>query len=74
MKEKTWHLAQVNVAKIIGENIEDPVMAKFVAQLDEINRLAEGSPGFVWRLKDDSNNATNLNPYQDNRIIVNMSV
>jgi hypothetical protein len=69
-----WHLAQINIAKIIGENIEDPVMAKFVAQLDEVNALAEGSAGFVWRLKEESNNATGLNPYNDNRIIVNMSV
>jgi hypothetical protein len=74
MEVKTWHLAQINVAKIVGENMEDPVMSKFVAQLDEINALAESSPGFVWRLKDESNNATNLNPYNDSRIIVNMSV
>jgi hypothetical protein len=74
MKDKTWHLAQLNIAKIIGENINDPVMEKFVAQLDEVNALAEGSPGFVWRLKDESNNATHLRPYQDDRIIVNLSV
>lgn len=74
MNEKGWHLAQINVAKIIGDIITDPVMEKFVAQLEEINSLAEGSPGFVWRLKDDSNNATQLNPYDDQRIIINMSV
>jgi len=74
METTSWHLAQINIARIIGESIEDPVMAKFVAQLDEVNSLAEGSPGFVWRLKTESNNATELNPYNDNRIIVNMSV
>lgn len=74
MHEKGWHLAQINVAKIIGENISDPVMEKFVTQLDEINALAEGSPGFVWRLKDDTNNATKLNPFNDQTIIINMSV
>ncbi len=74
MKDNSWHLAQINVAKIIGENISDPVMQNFVGQLDEINGLAESSPGFVWRLKDESNNATNLNPYNDQRIIVNISV
>jgi hypothetical protein len=74
MTEKAWHLAQINIAKIIGDSIEDPVMEKFVAQLDEVNALAEGSPGFVWRLKDESNNATSLNPYHDNKIIINMSV
>lgn len=74
MKEKVWHLAQINIARMVGESIEDPVMTKFVAQLDEVNSLAEGSPGFVWRLKDEGNNATSFNPYNDNRIIVNLSV
>lgn len=36
--------------------------------------LAETSPGFVWRLKDDANNATSIRIYDDDRIIVNMSV
>ncbi|MDZ7876341.1 MAG: DUF3291 domain-containing protein [Saprospiraceae bacterium] len=48
------HLAQLNIAQMKGENIEDPVMSSFVAQLDEINGLAEASSGFLWRLKDDS--------------------
>ena len=70
----TWHLAQINIGKIVGVNINDPVMKTFVDQLEEINALAEGSKGFVWRLKDEHNNATNINPFGDNRIIVNMSV
>jgi hypothetical protein len=74
MTETKWHLAQINIAKMIGATINDPVMTKFVAQLDEVNALAEGSPGFIWRLKDETNNATNINPYHDDRIIVNMSV
>jgi hypothetical protein len=72
--DNNWNLAQVNIAKMIGTTIDDPIMTKFVAQLDEINSLAESSPGFVWRLKDESNNATNLNPYNDNQIIINLSV
>jgi hypothetical protein len=74
MNTEQWHLAQINIAQMIGNTINDPVMEKFVAQLDEINALAEGSPGFVWRLKDDGNNATAFNPYNDDRIIINMSV
>ena len=67
------HLAQVNVARMRGA-LEDPVMAGFVARLDEINALADGSPGFVWRLQTDAGNATYLRPYADERIIINMSV
>lgn len=58
-----------------GVNIDDPIMIDFVNQIDDINKLAEGSDGFIWRLKDDeSNNATSLNPYEDEQMIVNLSV
>jgi hypothetical protein len=67
------HLSQVNIARMRAP-LEDPLMADFVARLDEINALAERSPGFVWRLKGEANNATYLRPYEDERIIVNMSV
>ncbi|SFW64162.1 protein of unknown function [Sinomicrobium oceani] len=66
-------LAQVNISRIKGP-IDSPVMSDFVANLDRINRLAEGSPGFIWRLKDDGNNATSIKIYDDDFIIVNMSV
>jgi hypothetical protein len=69
-----WNIAQVNVGRIKGITIDDPVMKEFVDQLDEINKLAEGSPGFVWRLKDDGGNATAIRYSEDDRIIVNMSV
>ena len=37
-------------------------------------RAAERMPGFVWRLKDDSGNATSISAYEDPTIILNMSV
>jgi hypothetical protein len=50
-------------------------MAGFVARLDEINALAERSPGFVWRLQTSKGNATYFRPYpEDDRILINMSV
>jgi heme-degrading monooxygenase HmoA len=68
------HLAQVNVARLLAP-IDSPQLAGFVSRLDEINALADRAPGFVWRLKDDlSNNATAVPIYDDDRIIVNMSV
>lgn len=69
----TYHLAQVNIARMLGP-IDSPVMEAFVANLDRINALAEAAPGFVWRLKGDGNDATSLRPYEDDRVIVNMSV
>jgi hypothetical protein len=68
-----FHLAQLNIGRMLGP-IDGPVMAGFAGALDEINALAEASPGFVWRLKTDEGNATALRPYDDPLIIVNMSV
>jgi heme-degrading monooxygenase HmoA len=68
-----FHLAQINIARM-RTPIDDPVMAGFVARLEEINALADRSPGFVWRLQTEAGDATYLRPFDDDRIIVNMSV
>jgi hypothetical protein len=68
-----YYLAQINIAKMLAP-IDSPVMAEFVANLDSINALAEGSNGFIWRLIDEGNNATSIKVYDDDFIIVNMSV
>jgi hypothetical protein len=73
MEPITYHLAQINIARMRAP-LESPVMADFVAQLGEINALADGSPGFVWRLQGEGNDATSLRPFDDDFIIVNMSV
>ena len=57
-----WHLAQVNIGRARGA-ITDPVMQGFVARLEEINALAERTPGFVWRLQTEDGNATAFRPY-----------
>ena len=69
-----WNIAQVNIGRMNGTSIDDPVMSDFVAQLDRINKLAESSKGFVWRLKEDAGNATLIRYNDDARIIINMSV
>lgn len=68
-----WHLAQVNVARF-RKPVGDPANADFMAALDHVNALAEGSPGFVWRLKGEGNNATDIRPYDDPLMAINMSV
>lgn len=69
-----YQLAEINVAEMIGVNIDDPIMKEFVDNLDAVNQLAEESEGFVWRLKDESNNAASFNPYNNEQIIINISV
>ena len=68
-----FQLAQVNIARMLAP-MDSPIMADFVANLDPINALAEKSEGFVWRLKDESNNATSIKIFDDDYLIVNMSV
>lgn len=68
-----YHLAQINIG-ILTAPLDTPQLADFVNALDEINALADGTPGFIWRLKGAGNSATDLRPYPDDRILINMSV
>ncbi len=70
---KQYHIAQVNIGKILGP-MDGPVMHEFFINLEPINQLAEQSDGFVWRLKDDQDNATNIKVFEDDKILINMSV
>ena len=65
------HLAELNIGKFRFPTW-DARMAGFMDNLDRVNALAERSDGFVWRLKGDNNNATDLRVGDD--CAVNMSV
>jgi hypothetical protein len=67
------HLAQLNVGKIVAP-LDSPRMASFVAQLESVNSQAESAPGFVWRLKDEGAGATSIRMFEDDSLLVNMSV
>ena len=68
------HLAQVNIGRMKAP-LDDPSMHGFVSRLAELNALADGSDGFVWRMQDgEGAGNTYLRPFDDDRIIVNMSV
>src|SRR5258705_544446 len=67
------HLAQINIAKMLAP-LDSPLMADFVASLEVINKLAEDGEGFKWRLKGDYDNATSIKVYDDEFLLVNMSV
>jgi hypothetical protein len=68
-----YHIAEINIGRIRAE-LTDPLMAGFVNRLDEINALADASPGFVWRLQTNEGNATYFRPFDDDRLLLNMSV
>jgi len=73
MSRPQFHLAQINVADMLYP-IEHEGMAEFVARLDAVNALADGAPGFVWRLQDTAGDATAIRAFVDNQILINMSV
>ena len=73
MDRESLHLAQVNVARLL-EPLTSPLLTDFVAALEPINALADDAPGFVWRLQTDAGDATSIHAFEDDRIIVNMSV
>jgi Domain of unknown function (DUF3291) len=69
-----YHIAQVNIGRARAP-LDDARMAAFMSRLDEINALADRSPGFVWRLQTDEGNATYFRPYaDDDHVLLNVSV
>ena len=73
MEADGYHLAQLNVAKLRAP-IDAPELAEFVAWLEPINRIADNAPGFVWRLQTEGGDATSIRVFDDEMIVVNMSV
>ncbi len=68
-----FHLAQINIARLLAP-LDDVRIKDFTQAIAAINLLAESTDGFVWRLKDETDNATAIHVFDDPLIIVNMSV
>ena len=66
-------LAQLNIA-LSKYPLDAPEIKDFVDNLDLVNGIAEQSEGFVWRLKDESGDATSIKLFDDPNMIINMSV
>ncbi len=73
MRFSGYDLAQFNMAPMLAP-LDDTVMEGFVDRLEEINTLADRSPGFVWRLQDESGDATAFRPGGEANMLINMSV
>ena len=68
----TYHLVQLNIAKM-KYSIESVEMSDFVNNLENINALADSSPGFVWRLQTEDGDATGIDFFGSD-VLVNMSI
>ncbi|MGE0597347.1 MAG: DUF3291 domain-containing protein [Hyphomonadaceae bacterium] len=68
------HVAELNVGRALYP-LDDPRMAGFMDALEAINALAERTPGFVWRMKDDSGAGATDIKFTDNLLdIANLTV
>ncbi len=72
MQAMDWHLAELNVARLRAP-LDDPATREFIDALDEMNALADGSPGFQWRMQTEDGNATAIRAFDDELVIVNLS-
>jgi hypothetical protein len=68
-----FQLAQINVGRLRAA-YNSPQIAEFVASLGQINALADAHPGFVWRLTGASDDATDIQAFDDPLMAMNMSV
>ncbi len=69
----SYELAQVNIARL-KHPLDSPELKDFVDNLEPVNAVADASDGFVWRLKGDTGDATEVRVFDDPSIIVNLSV
>ena len=67
-----YQLAQLNIAKM-KYSIASDEMTDFVDNLENINALAERSPGFVWRLQTEEGDATSIDFFGPD-VLVKMSI
>jgi Domain of unknown function (DUF3291) len=68
-----YELAQLNLG-VIKAPMDSPLMSGFASNLDRINALAEATDGFVWRLQTEEGDATSIRPFENEKMLVNMSV
>lgn len=66
-------LCQFNIGQI-RYPLTDKRMKGFVENVDRVNRLADESPGFIWRLQDSSGHAMNMRVYDDPTILPNLTM
>ncbi|MFD3504981.1 DUF3291 domain-containing protein [Streptomyces sp. NPDC058676] len=66
-------LAQVNISRLKAP-LDSPQLKGFVDALDSVNADAEAADGYVWRLQSDGGDATDLRVFDDDWLIINLTV
>ena len=70
-----YYLAQANIARFKAP-LDNPLMKEFTDFLEPVNKSAEESKGFIWRLTDtDGKSASYIeSPFKDELMAINVSV
>lgn len=73
----SFDVAQVNVSRLLAP-IDSPVLADFMAALDEVNAAGDAAAGFRWRLQTEDGNATAVKAFgwdvgDSHGVIVNLT-
>jgi hypothetical protein len=68
-----YNLAQCNIARLLAP-LDSRQLAGFVAALEPVNRMADHAHGFVWRLQTEAGDATAIRAFEDDMLLLNMSV
>ena len=68
-----YHVAQCNIGRVLA-SLDSPQLAEFVTALEPVNRMADEAPGFVWRLQTEAGDATAIRAFEDDMLLLNMSV
>ncbi len=73
MAANHFHLAEINVARMHAP-LDDPIMADFVANRDELNRLGDAAPGFIWRTQSADSNDLAILLFDNPNMLVQLSI
>jgi Domain of unknown function (DUF3291) len=68
-----YHVAQRNIGRVLAP-LDSPQLTGFVGALEPVNRMADQAPGFVWRLQTEAGDATAIRAFDDDMLLLNMSV
>lgn len=69
-----YHLAQLNLAKSLFSSPNAPGMQSFRDNITKVHEVAKDADGFIWMWDEDATPIKKDDPFQDHRLLVNMSV
>ena len=69
-----YHLAQLNVARSLCSSPNAAGMQSFRDNIGKVHEVARDSDGFIWMWDEDASPIQKDDPFQDSRLLVNMSV